>query len=465
MSVQAQITQLPQVNEIFTVVDKEYGQLTLNAWMVKEIATSKNFVVKGIISDYSSAKDIKVFATVDQTYLKREEYGEYIVVKLDDAKLDDIQDNEKQVKVNADGIFRFNVSLYVDSQKFMDSTIFDIPRRIRLKLNVRTKYSERKWCGLKSTVIDGCFENKNERWFDIFVMKSLENTKTWVGLDPGTSGSCACIGTGRHGSIYEPNISDIGGGIIPSCVIIPQSTISKSDVSSFVPGQDYLYGLRASQMWQAESDSGSACFVSIKKLLGYNKQKKIPVLMSDQVQEFSGVDIAHLLIKGIDNEIQNAVSNFDEKDEERYFSNQKKETQRLVVAIPNNYTLPKTLDMVESVRRTGRYSEIRCIYEPEAILFNYIMKEYSQILKKDGECVMVFDMGGATINASIYKIGVATDGDNTRVNVKTLGRIGYAVGGDNIDFALMETLLDIYTFSRTRGNISNEAIREFELNP
>lgn len=459
MATIARILDIPQVNEKYTVVDREHGQLTLNAWMVRNNETSKKFVVKGILEKDEHDTDVKVFANIDISELRRQEYSEYIDVIINGGNKNDV--NDKEIRFNDDNTFSFSIELAVNSWKFADSNMFDTPRRVTLKLNVRTEYVSKKCLFVKKKYATN-YEFSNERIFDIFVVKSLENTKTWIGLDPGTSGSCVCMGCSRGGYIQSPNIINVGG-IIPSTVIIPQRCPSKNNISDFVPGVDYHYGLKAKQMWKAESENGSGCFSSIKKMLGYNKHNKIQVQMSDCVQEFSGVDIAHLLIKGIYNETENFIGAFDSNDRKKYFGEQVEKPQRVVVAIPNNYTLPKIIDMVESIERLGKYAEIRCIYEPEAILFNYIMKEYDQITSMNEESVMVFDMGGATINTSIYKIDIKTKGDRTRVGVKTIGRIGYAVGGDNIDYALIETLMDIYTNSRCRGNISDEIAMQFKL--
>ena len=459
MATIARILDIPQVNEKYTIVDRQHGLLTLNAWMVRNYETSKKFVVKGVVEKDKHDIDVKVFANIDTSELRRQEYSKYIGVIINGGNLNDVED--KEIHVNYDNTFSFNIELAIDSWKFSESDIFDTPRRIMLKLNVRTEYVSKK-CFFKKKKCSTSYEFINERIFDIFVVKSLDNTKTWIGLDPGTSGSCVCMGCSRGGNIHSPNITDIGG-IIPSSVIIPQRCTSRNDISDYIPGVDYHYGLKAKQMWKAESENGSGCFSSIKKMLGYNKHNKIQVQMSDGMQEFSGVDIAHLLIKGINNETENFIEAFDSNDRRNYFGEQVEKVERVVVAIPNNYTLPKIIDMVESIERLGKYAEIRCIYEPEAILFNYIMKEYNQITSMNEECVMVFDMGGATINASIYKIGIKTIGDRTRVGVKTIGRIGYAVGGDNIDYALIETLMDIYTNSGCRGNVSDDLAMQFKL--
>ena len=57
-------------------------------------------------------------------------------------------------------------------------------------------------------------------------------------------------------------------------------------------------------------------------------------------------------------------------------------------------------------------------------------------------------MGGATINVSIFKVDYYVEDHTIRFNVRTLSRIGYAVGGDNIDVALLES---IFTMDELKG--------------
>lgn len=451
----AHITDTPQLNETFGIVEADKGQLTLPVWMLSR-GTSFELVVKGSVVDEGNSsreKDVHVLAKVDDSYIK-EEFGNDVVVYINQGAPGDIYD--KEVNFNKDNnTFRFNIGISIDTNS-IDEGLFDKPRYVKIKYNVRTKYTKGGFLfGNKeeATAYDDVY---HEQVFEFFIHKGIDNTRTWVGMDPGTTGSCVCLGV-RGGSIANPNLKMLGNGIIPSCLILPQSTQRKDNITDYIPGEDYLYGQQARQMWKAESEKGSKCFVSIKKLLGYNK-KKIPVLLQGEEQEFSGVEIAHLLIKGIDNDCQRHLAMMTEEERKKYYGHLTEEAQRLVVAVPNNYTLPKTIDMVESVRRLGRYSEIRCVYEPEAILFNYIMKEYASIQNQDNETIMVFDMGGATINASLYRLITTYQEDKTKIKVKTIGRVGYAVGGDNIDYALIETLLDVYVRSRSNGVI-DEALR------
>jgi Molecular chaperone len=98
--------------------------------------------------------------------------------------------------------------------------------------------------------------------------------------------------------------------------------------------------------------------------------------------------------------------------------------------------------MVNSVRMLNSFDEVRYIYEAEGILFNYFRKNYKS-QKPGTETIMVYDMGGATINLSIFRVDYTEENGTIYYNVHTLGRIGYAVGGDNIDVAIMEHIFTL----------------------
>lgn len=274
--------------------------------------------------------------------------------------------------------------------------------------------------------------------------------RAWVGFDPGTSGSCVAVGN-PSGALNDPSISlvEVSRGrtmtkIIPSRIIFNKPLAGKT-VDMLLPNTDYEYGIAADRNWRASS--GMPRFQSIKKLLGYKKadEDKIDVGVGGSSIKFSGVDLAHLLMRGLDRDLMEYLNNMSVADRQRVSENGAC-PQRAVVAIPNNYTLPKIEDMIESVARLGKFKEIRFIYEAEGVLFNYLRKTFGQ--KQTGtETVMVYDMGGATINLTVFRITYTSKNGSTYYDISTLGRIGYAVGGDNIDVALME-----YIFAMASDN-------------
>lgn len=284
--------------------------------------------------------------------------------------------------------------------------------------------------------------------YDFYFIEDLG--RAWVGFDPGTSGSCVAVGN-PSGALNDPSISlvEVRQGetmkkIIPSRIIFNKSFAGKS-IDMLLPGIDYEYGIAADRNWRASRNMPR--FQSIKKLLGYKKaeEDKIGVTVGGTTLKFSGVDLAHMLMRGLDRELTEYLNSMSGIDRQRVTDNGSC-PQRAVVAIPNNYTLPKIEDMIASVERLGKFKEIRFIYEAEGVLFNYLRKTFGQ--KRLGmENVMVYDMGGATINLTVFRITYTSKNGSTYYNISTLGRIGYAVGGDNIDVALME-----YIFTMASDN-------------
>lgn len=284
--------------------------------------------------------------------------------------------------------------------------------------------------------------------YDFYFIEDLG--RAWVGFDPGTSGSCVAVGN-PSGALNDPSISlvEVSRGrtmtkIIPSRIIFNKSFAGKT-VDTLLPNIDYEYGIAADRNWIASRNMPR--FQSIKKLLGYKKaeEDKIEVTAGGTTLKFSGVDLAHMLMRGLDRDLMEYLNNMSDTDRQRVTDNGEC-PQRAVVAIPNNYTLPKIEDMIASVERLGKFKEIRFIYEAEGVLFNYLRKTFGQ--KQSGtENVMVYDMGGATINLTVFRITYTSKNGSTYYNISTLGRIGYAVGGDNIDVALME-----YIFTMVSDN-------------
>lgn len=284
--------------------------------------------------------------------------------------------------------------------------------------------------------------------YDFYFIEDLG--RSWVGFDPGTSGSCVAVGN-PSGALNDPSISlvEVSRGrtmtkIIPSRIIFNKSFAGKS-IDMLLPGIDYDYGIVADRNWRASRNMPR--FQSIKKLLGYKKaeEDKFGVTVGGTTLKFSGVDLAHMLMRGLDRDLMEYLNNMSGTDRQRVTDNGTC-PKRAVVAIPNNYTLPKIEDMIASVERLGKFKEIRFIYEAEGVLFNYLRKTFGQ--KQTGmETVMVYDMGGATINLTVFRITYTSKNGSTYYNISTLGRIGYAVGGDNIDVALME-----YIFTMVSDN-------------
>ena len=354
------------------------------------------------------------------------------------------------------------IYVYVDDSELPETTLYNDENGVKkeaIRYVINNDYdNSRKWVPLEKdakTSFWGLGKSKDEiakcvvgrERFSHYLIEDLGNT--WIGIDPGTTGSCIAISGDTQGAADNPSIEMIEvkrgtetTNIIPSKLVLDKPSIIGKTVSEMVPGQDYDYGVNADQTWKLHINKGHNCYQSIKKLLGYKKTSEDKIIAKfgeGKECSFTGVELAHLLIKGLKKSLDDYIDSLPPQKRQVLIPDGN-EARRAVVAIPNNYTLSKTLDMVNSIKMLKSFQEVRFIYEAEGVLFNYLRKTYGK--KKTGqENIMVFDMGGATINVSIFKVEYYVEDHTVRFKVRTLARIGYAIGGDNIDVALLETLL------------------------
>jgi len=423
----------------FSMTTYEDGTVELPCWFVAEGHNSVGIKIDGNVKPVCGQPRIprkdSLFVTIDV-----EELPKGISVCINDNKNMPALENEYYPIPLEDQTFKFNLNFWIAPNEFDFKTL----QRVKLRLRYKTETKLGPTSKIQYHPADSCDAQLIE-----FFIKS-EIGIAWIGIDPGTTGSCIAIG--RGGVISNPNIKLIECNketIIPSRLVFSEPTFK--DIDSARPGKDYVFGFDADKKWAAFSNNGYDCFQSIKKLLGYQKgeDNKIPVKIpkgkerGSEVKNvfLSGLDLAHLLIKGL----MKAFDNYKETlspAELASFEPNGLSIRRAVVAIPNNYTLPKTLDMIESVAKTGRFDEVRPIFEAEAILCNYLSKTAGNIYNGQKN-IIVYDMGGATINLTAFNVSFRQSNGSIYYKVRTLGRIGYAVGGDNIDFALMKCIFKL----------------------
>lgn len=409
-------------------VDNNKGAVELPCWFRRDKEFQKGIRVTGCISrkGFSIGGKVKLLARLQDG--QPEGFKYYINGKNADAFI--------PIEIKA-GSFMFNVDIAVNPSVIDDKDLSHCKVLIDF--------------AIESSVF-GKFRHVD--YFDDVPPIEFYFTRdlgtAWVGLDPGTTGSCVSFGC-TGGSLDDPNIAMVKSNgksskdVIPSKLILNKN-FGSMPITKLRPGEDYLYGDEADTKWNAAIVDGQPCFQSIKKLLGYKNSGNdlIKIHFDDKtIRNVKGLELAHLLIKGLKKELDANIASLSRPDKVRY-AGVNGRPQRAVVAIPNNYTLPKILDMVNSVRMLGDFSEVRYIYETEGVLFNYFRKNYRKV-KAGSETIMIYDMGGATINLSVYKIDYRNKDGVIYYDVQTLARLGYAVGGDNIDVAIMEY---IYTLDQ-----------------
>lgn len=252
---------------------------------------------------------------------------------------------------------------------------------------------------------------------------------SWIAFDTGTTATTIAFKNNEGDITIAKNREE--NLLTPSVLIY-----DKQNTNSLLYGEKAETRIRTTTKYIG--------FRSIKKMLGYKDT-------NTEIGK-TGKDIAAELVNNIFNDIKkNNLS----------IQNGK----RAVVAIPNNYTATRINDMLFCIENLKQFKEIRLIYEPEAIVFYYMsnkskLEEEFDCKRKDGnETILVFDMGGATINATIANI-CKRNKDTYEVNI--LSKIGYGIGGDSIDYCILKSIFDFETEipELQQINIFNKAVAE-----
>ena len=263
----------------------------------------------------------------------------------------------------------------------------------------------------------------------------------WVGLDPGTSGSCIAVGS--HGdNILMGKYTDKGSTktIVSSKIVFDKaSNYSKS--SGGIPEDTYKTGTLAETLYGA--GDRYLGFQSIKKLLGF-KDTKIIQFKNGATLSVSGKELSGLLVKDLYKLLKSSINISLPAFRDYLDRNGQFNPRRAVIAIPNNFTISKIQDMIDCVDILDQFKEVRYVYEAEAVLFHYLsnFKRFNPDASAfDEETILIFDMGGATINATVVKADKTNESGRTIYDIDFLSKIGYGIGGDTIDFCLIKFLL------------------------
>lgn len=309
----------------------------------------------------------------------------------------------------------------------------------------------------------------SDKYYKFIVKPKLRNSNVWVAFDAGTSGATVAYGiTGnwldkdeinlvQHEIMEAGNTKTKSSAIFPSVVSIPDT--SKAFLAPSMKAEDYsedtdfLFGV------DAEKESYNK-FQSIKKFLGYKSPQKIVQQNGGKTSEISGQDLAHLLVKGMYGQLEASVRNNKNEDTRNQFYNSLEfDPQRAVVAVPNSYTLNKVQDMVSSVKRLGKFKEVHYLYESEGVMMTYLRKSLPVLKEKQDRTFVVFDMGGATINITAFtlQLRLGKNGNIHKISLTSPAKIGYYVGGDDIDYALIQF---VYSIPTVRHIVSEQIAEE-----
>ena len=372
--------------------------------------------------------------------------------------LDDAQTKSLQ----KDGKFEIQCIAYLENGVTPNFTMDNI-----LKLQVKVRLSLVDAHG--KVVIEQ--KDAIEKNYSFIVKPDIANSSLWMAFDPGTNGSCVAYGNGglpdRKEAIhlaYNRTQDNKGAwkneSIFPSMIYIPDSSglfdgtpvDAATEYMGNGQGGDFYFGNLA-KIYGGSTNT----FQSIKKLLGYTKDEDMrPITRTvngvRHERKLLGEDLAHLVVKGLCNHFKDYITTDPAaiKNGGRdafyggaYAPGKPFRPSRAIVAVPNNYTMVKVQAMVNTIKRTRLFSEVHYIYESEGTLMTYLQHNWARLHEITDRLFVVFDMGGATINATAFrlKVTLGNNGNIKDVEVRTVSKVGFCVGGDDIDFALIKLTL------------------------
>jgi len=405
-----------------TINYKKYGKLLTpyKYWDTQ----SDSIIIDGLI-EYKS--DNYLFNWKPDIYLCIQEedvpQGFDLFLKPDSKTIKEYsKGNLMPIKTDRKNKFRFIVSL---RQNDINVTISE-PLLISFKIGVLIRESKLIFIKVE---LQESIEYKYHLGYDLGDL--------WVSFDPGTTGSCVAIGNHAENiTLSDVSITKSTGKKIMPSMLTFDHTFNYISGNGHSIDDSYKYGSLAYTNWERAKFK----FQSIKKLLGYKDIKEIK-FSNGSVLSLTGKELSSLLVKGLFNELKSFVVRINNPE---FLHHGVFNPQRAVIAIPNNFTISKIQDMVDCLGCLEQFKEVRYVYEAEAVLF-YYLSNYSRFNNENvtfkDENILVFDMGGATINATIVSASKLEENQKPIYYINFLGKIGYGIGGDTIDYCLIKFIL------------------------
>lgn len=261
----------------------------------------------------------------------------------------------------------------------------------------------------------------------------------WLGIDPGTSGSCVAVG--ETPVDLHPVALDVGGTgedcyIMPSLVYIcREEDRQQEDIGQVVRDGRRIYFLCGHRAALFQTIAGERCFSSQKRLIGHEESRRV-VLHDGWTVDLRGVDAVSMLVQYLVHQAKKV--------------HPEARVNKAVVAVPNIFTPAKIEEMRESCKQAG-LARVEHIYEAEATLMFYLLKTEELYpknvaslvdLRQGGEMVLIVDFGGASVNVSYARVSASAPGNapSAKTKIHVLQRVGYSIGGERIDWEIGKIL-------------------------
>jgi molecular chaperone DnaK (HSP70) len=265
----------------------------------------------------------------------------------------------------------------------------------------------------------------------------------WVAVDPGTCGSCVALGSGPDGVELVPLQPNAGGEarvIMQSFVYICQdSAQAQRERALTIDKNSHTLRFLCGESAAPYAGEIERCFHSPKRLIGY--EEKRAVLFDGRPVPVQGQDAVSMIVRFLLDRAQ-AVNSTPAPG---------RKINKLVVAVPNMFT-PAKIQEMKTACLGGPIRRVEHIYEAEATLMYYLAKagellgaegleRRADSRRGDGEYVLSFDFGGASLNLTYARIRQAEA--EGRIQVHVLHRLGYALGGNSLDWAVGNILWEV----------------------
>jgi DNA-binding ferritin-like protein (Dps family) len=236
----------------------------------------------------------------------------------------------------------------------------------------------------------------------------------WLGLDPGTTGSCVYAGNTSGDIKPVPLPIPLTDQFVP---IMPSAIYFTPEYKG--PTQ-YPYDSSIRVGDPSPLGDPNRIFFSFKRLVGY-----------ENVRTFTARSGENIKIRGED--VQSVLVDYLIMETESFL---KERPQQAVLVVPNSYTPAKIQLMKECCFKARYLKRVEHIYESEAIVLHYYKKIATETILSLPTTVLVIDFGGSTLNVAVATI------DQKRENlvVDMHARMGFNIGGDTITAIFAELI-------------------------
>ena len=200
---------------------------------------------------------------------------------------------------------------------------------------------------------------------------------TWLGIDPGTTGSCI---VGSHPSLINTenelllHIDEGREKITASRIAFDQEAALPISQETFLEDARSTNPHNIFHLYETGDETAfinaKNHFQSIKKLLGFTHLREEIEFSNGEKLALTGSELTGLMVRKLFEEFNKTLSNKLQQEPmlQKVAVKGHFKPNRAVVAIPNNFSPLQIQDAVDAIRFIPSINEVRTIYESEAVL-------------------------------------------------------------------------------------------------